>query len=215
MALLGIHLWGKFWMAAWRGKRTWTWITGVVAFAASVVECFTGYVSQSNFDSQWISASAKDAFNSVGVGAFFDVMNFGQMLLRHVVLVPIVLVAGDERWDTRRHGPMSSPGKRSYCRSRGTPTWRTDVSRWALLRLGLCRATLCPSRPWAEMGTSARGAPGRRRAARWCGQARQATETGTPASACSVVPRDLRRLRLPIGSRATTVAAMTSSTSHV
>jgi hypothetical protein len=93
MALLVIHLWGKFWMAAWRGKRYWTWITGVVAFAASVVECFTGYVSQQNFDSQWISASGKDAFNSVGVGAFFNVMNFGQMLLWHVVLVPIVLVA--------------------------------------------------------------------------------------------------------------------------
>jgi hypothetical protein len=46
MALLVIHLWGKFWMAAWRGRRTWTWITGVVAFAASVVECFTGYLSQ-------------------------------------------------------------------------------------------------------------------------------------------------------------------------
>ena len=93
MALLVIHLWGKFWMAAWRGKRAWTWITGVVAFAASVVECFTGYVSQQNFDSQWISTSGKDAFNSVGVGAFFNVMNFGQMLMWHIVLVPIVLVA--------------------------------------------------------------------------------------------------------------------------
>jgi Cytochrome b(N-terminal)/b6/petB len=93
MALLVIHLWGKFWMAAWRGKRAWTWITGVVAFVASIVECFTGYVSQQNFDSQWISASGKDAFNSVGVGAFFNVMNFGQMLMWHIVLVPIVLIA--------------------------------------------------------------------------------------------------------------------------
>jgi hypothetical protein len=93
MALLVIHLWGKFWMAAWRGRRTMTWITGVVAFVASVLECFTGYVSQQNFDSQWISTSGKDAFNSVGVGAFFNVMNFGQMLLWHVVLLPIVLVA--------------------------------------------------------------------------------------------------------------------------
>ena len=93
MALLVIHLWGKFWMAAWRGRRTLTWITGVVAFAASVVECFTGYVSQQNFDSQWISASGKDAFNSVGVGAFFNVMNFGQMLMWHIVLLPIVLIA--------------------------------------------------------------------------------------------------------------------------
>jgi hypothetical protein len=93
MALLVIHLWGKFWMAAWRGRRTLTWITGVVAFLASIIECFTGYLSQQNFDSQWISTSGKDAFNSVGVGAFFNVMNFGQMLMWHIVLIPIVLVA--------------------------------------------------------------------------------------------------------------------------
>ena len=93
MALLVIHLWGKFWMAAWRGRRTLTWITGVVAFVASIVECFTGYLSQSNFDSQWISTSGKDAFNAVGVGAFFNLMNVGQMLLWHVVLMPIILVA--------------------------------------------------------------------------------------------------------------------------
>ena len=93
MALLVIHLWGKFWMAAWRGRRRLTWITGVVAFAASVLECFTGYVSQQNFDSQWISTSGKDAFNSVGVGAFFNVMNTGQMLMWHIVLLPVVLIA--------------------------------------------------------------------------------------------------------------------------
>src|SRR6202034_3929921 len=93
MALLVIHLWAKFWMAAWRGRRALTWMTGVVAFLLSVIECFTGYVSQQNFDSQWISTSGKDAFNSVGVGAFFNVMNFGQMLMWHIVLVPIVLVA--------------------------------------------------------------------------------------------------------------------------
>jgi hypothetical protein len=93
MALLVIHLWGKFWMAAWRGRRTLTWITGVVAFLASVVECFTGYLSQQNFDSQWIATNGKDAFNAVGVGAFFNLMNFGQMLLWHVVLIPIILIA--------------------------------------------------------------------------------------------------------------------------
>jgi hypothetical protein len=93
MAFLVIHLWGKFWMAAWRGRRAMTWITGVIAFMASVVECFTGYLSQQNFDSQWISASGKDAFNPVGAGAFFNLLNVGQMLLWHVVLVPIVLVA--------------------------------------------------------------------------------------------------------------------------
>jgi len=93
MALLVIHLWGKFWMAAWRGRRTLTWITGVVAFLASIIECFTGYLSQQNFDSQWISTNGKDAFNAVGVGSFFNLMNVGQQLLWHVVLMPIILVA--------------------------------------------------------------------------------------------------------------------------
>jgi hypothetical protein len=93
MAFMVIHLWGKFWMAAWRGRRALTWITGVVAFGASIVECFTGYLSQQNFDSQWIATNGKDAFNAVGVGAFFNLMNFGQMLLWHVVLIPLLLVA--------------------------------------------------------------------------------------------------------------------------
>jgi len=93
MAFLVIHLWGKFWMAAWRGRRGLTWITGVAAFVASVVECFTGYLSQQNFDAQWISTNGKDALNATGVGAFFNLLNFGQMLLWHIVLVPIVLVA--------------------------------------------------------------------------------------------------------------------------
>jgi hypothetical protein len=93
MAFMVIHLWGKFWMAAWRGRRVLTWMTGVVAFVASVVECFTGYLSQQNFDSQWISTSAKDAFNAAGVGPFLNTMNFGQMLMWHIVLVPLILVA--------------------------------------------------------------------------------------------------------------------------
>ncbi|HXX89903.1 MAG TPA: cytochrome b N-terminal domain-containing protein [Acidimicrobiales bacterium] len=83
-----LHLWGKFFMAAWRGKRTLTWMTGVVSFLASISAAFTGYLSQQNFDSQWISTQAKDGLNSVGVGAFFNVMNFGQMLLWHVLLLP-------------------------------------------------------------------------------------------------------------------------------
>ena len=68
-------------------------MTGVIAFVASIVECFTGYVSQQNFDSQWISTSGKDAINATGLGGFFNLLNFGQMLLWHVVLLPVVLVA--------------------------------------------------------------------------------------------------------------------------
>jgi ubiquinol-cytochrome c reductase cytochrome b subunit len=84
-----IHLWGKFWMAAWRGRRMLTWVTGVVAFLVSIATAFTGYVVQTNFDSQWISTQAKDGINSTGAGAFWNVLNLGQMLLWHIMLLPI------------------------------------------------------------------------------------------------------------------------------
>lgn len=91
MAFMAIHLWGKFFMAAWRGRRALTWITGAVAFLTSIGTAFTGYLVQQNFDSQWIAGQAKDGLNSVGIGAFFNVMDFGQMLLWHIVLLPLAL----------------------------------------------------------------------------------------------------------------------------
>ena len=84
-----IHLWGKFWMAAWRGGRALTWVTGVVAFLVSIGTAFTGYLVQTNFDSQWISTQAKDGLNSVGIGAWFNVLDTGQMVLFHVALLPL------------------------------------------------------------------------------------------------------------------------------
>jgi len=92
MAFMVIHLWGKFFMAAWRGRRALTWITGAVAFLASVGTAFTGYLIQQNFDSQWISTQAKDGLNSVGIGAYFNVLNFGQMLMWHIVLLPVAIM---------------------------------------------------------------------------------------------------------------------------
>jgi quinol-cytochrome oxidoreductase complex cytochrome b subunit len=88
-----VHLWGKFFMAAWRGRRRATWITGVVSFVVSVGAAFTGYLSQQNFDSQWISTQAKDGINATGAGAVFNVTNFGQMLMWHIMLLPLVVVA--------------------------------------------------------------------------------------------------------------------------
>ena len=87
-----VHLWGKFFMAAWRGGRSLTWVTGVVTFLTSVGTAFTGYVSQTNFDSQWISTQAKDGINATGVGSIFNVLNLGQMLMWHIVLLPLAAV---------------------------------------------------------------------------------------------------------------------------
>jgi len=150
MAFMVIHLWGKFWMAAWRGRRAMTWITGVVAFLASIVECFTGYLSQQNFDSQWIATNGKDAFNAVGVGAFFNLMNFGQMLLWHVVLIPIVLVAivGGHVLLVRIRGVshplpatmprfrMPSRAERRAARAADAAPWRGPTKRYDILKEG-------------------------------------------------------------------------------
>jgi Cytochrome b(N-terminal)/b6/petB len=146
MALLVIHLWGKFWMAAWRGRRSLTWITGVVAFLASILECFTGYLSQQNFDSQWIATNGKDAFNAAGVGAFFNLMNFGQMLLWHVVLIPIILVAivGAHVLLVRIRGvshplPAHRPrglAARREARKADRAAWRGPTRRYDILKEG-------------------------------------------------------------------------------
>src|SRR4249919_572408 len=137
MAFLVIHLWGKFWMAAWRGRRAMTWVTGVVAFVASVVECFTGYLSQQNFDSQWISASGKDAFNPVGVGAFFNVLNFGQMLLWHVVLVPVLLVrvrGVAHPLPAHLGGPGSARERRKAQKAADAAPWRGPARRYDIIK---------------------------------------------------------------------------------
>ena len=88
-----IHLWGKYWMAAWRGGRKRVWATGAVTFLVAIPCALTGYVSQQNFDSQWISTQAKDAMNAVGIGAFFNLLDFGQMYSWHIFLLPMAVVA--------------------------------------------------------------------------------------------------------------------------
>ncbi|MEP7369985.1 MAG: cytochrome b N-terminal domain-containing protein [Dermatophilaceae bacterium] len=101
-----IHLWGQFFMEGWRGKRAMTWVTGALAFFGSIGTAFTGYLSQANFESQWISTQAKDGLNAAGVGAFFNVLDGSQMLLWHVSLLPLLvgIIAVMHIVLVRRHG---------------------------------------------------------------------------------------------------------------
>lgn len=92
MFFMVIHLWGKFWMAAWRGKRAKTWITGCIAFVVSIGAGLSGYVLQTNFESQWISFQSKDGLNATGIGAWFAVTNLGQLMLVHVFLLPAIIM---------------------------------------------------------------------------------------------------------------------------
>jgi Cytochrome b(N-terminal)/b6/petB len=146
MAFLVIHLWGKFWMAAWRGRRAMTWITGVIAFGASVVTAFTGYLSQQNLDSQWIATNGKDAFNAVGLGSIWNAMNFGQMLMWHIVLMPLVLVAiiGAHILLVRVRGvshplpekPARGRAARKAAAAADAQPWRGPVRRYDILKEG-------------------------------------------------------------------------------
>ena len=86
-----VHLWGKYWMSAWRGGRAMTWITGVLAFLTAVGVGFTGYVITTNFNAQWIAFEAKDVMNAIGVGSVFNVTNLGQMVTFHVAPLPLTL----------------------------------------------------------------------------------------------------------------------------
>jgi ubiquinol-cytochrome c reductase cytochrome b subunit len=88
-----LHLWTAFFTGAWRDGRGITWASGVVAFLVSILTAFTGYVSQQNFDAQWIAVQGKDAMNSIGVGAVFNILNFGQMYGFHVFLLPLAVTA--------------------------------------------------------------------------------------------------------------------------
>jgi ubiquinol-cytochrome c reductase cytochrome b subunit len=101
-----IHLWGQFFMAAWRGRRGMTWVTGALCFLLSIPTAFTGYLTQQNLDSQWIGGQAKDGLNAAGLGAFFNVLNYGQMLMWHIVVltIAVILLVGGHILLVRRRG---------------------------------------------------------------------------------------------------------------
>jgi len=88
-----MHLLTKFFMAAWRGGRWLTWVIGVLSFLIAAVAGLTGFLSQTNFDSQWISVQAKDAVNAAGLGQIINTMNTGQILTLHIVVLPLAVCA--------------------------------------------------------------------------------------------------------------------------
>ncbi|MEO8715171.1 MAG: cytochrome b N-terminal domain-containing protein, partial [Acetobacteraceae bacterium] len=89
---MALHLWTTFFMGAWRDGRARTWMTGVLAFVVSIVAAFTGYLSQTNFDTQWIAVSAKDLTNAIGIGRFFNPLDFGKMYGYHIFLLPAAIL---------------------------------------------------------------------------------------------------------------------------
>jgi quinol-cytochrome oxidoreductase complex cytochrome b subunit len=105
---LVLHMVSKYLMAAWRDGRWKTWMVGALALGVAVFTGLTGFLSQTNWDSQWIAVQAKDAMNALGVGGFFNTMDTGQTLTLHVVALPLLLVVlvGVHLFFIRREGPV-------------------------------------------------------------------------------------------------------------
>ncbi|MCL5961809.1 MAG: cytochrome b N-terminal domain-containing protein, partial [Chloroflexi bacterium] len=87
-----LHMVSKYLMAAWRDGRWKTWLVGMLSLGVAIFTGLTGYLSQTNWDSQWIAVQAKDAINAWGAGAFFNTMNTSQVITSHVVVFPLLVV---------------------------------------------------------------------------------------------------------------------------
>ncbi len=112
---MAVHFIFNFFIMAWRGGRGWTWVTGIFCFILGILTSFTGFLMMTNWDSQWIGQQAKDAFNGLGIGALWNVMNAGQQFTLHVVLtvVLLLLVVTVHLGLVRRRGVVPPPGAES------------------------------------------------------------------------------------------------------
>jgi len=112
---MAVHFIFNFFIMAWRGGRGWTWVTGILCFILGILTSFTGFLMMTNWDSQWIAQQAKDAFNALGIGALWNVMNAGQQFTLHVVLtvVLLLLVVTVHLGLVRRRGVVPPPGAES------------------------------------------------------------------------------------------------------
>jgi ubiquinol-cytochrome c reductase cytochrome b subunit len=109
---MAVHFIFNFFIQAWRGGRGWTWITGVLAFILTILTAFTGFLMMTNWDSQWIAQQAKDAFNALGIGSIWNVMNTGQQFTMHVVVTVglLIIVVVVHLGLVRRRGVVPPPG---------------------------------------------------------------------------------------------------------
>jgi quinol-cytochrome oxidoreductase complex cytochrome b subunit len=103
-----LHMITKYMMAAWRDGRWKTWMVGMVIFFITLFTGLTGFLAQTNWDSQWIAVQSKDAINAAGGGSFFNPMNLGQILTLHIVVLPLAITAlvGLHLFLVRRDSPV-------------------------------------------------------------------------------------------------------------
>ena len=87
-----LHLTSQFFMGSWREGRALTWMVGALTFGVAVLEAFMGYLSRGDFFAQWNQVQGKDAFNAIGVGAWLNLLNNGQVYGLHISVLPAIIV---------------------------------------------------------------------------------------------------------------------------
>jgi quinol-cytochrome oxidoreductase complex cytochrome b subunit len=109
---MAVHFITNFFTMGWRNGRGWTWITGVLAFIVTILTAFTGFLMMTNWDSQWVGQQAKDAFNALGIGAIWNMMNAGQQFTMHVVITVglLLFIVSVHIGLIRRRGVAPPPG---------------------------------------------------------------------------------------------------------
>jgi hypothetical protein len=126
---MAVHFITNFFTMGWRGGRGWTWITGVLCFIVSILTAFTGFLMMTNWDAQWVGQQAKDAFNSLGIGAIWNMMNAGQQITMHVVITVglLLFLVSVHIGLIRRRGVAPPPGAEALEIPDGEPVRAADA----------------------------------------------------------------------------------------
>ena len=200
----------------------------MVAFVASIGTAFTGYLSQSNFDSQWIGAAGARTASTPSASAPGSTCSTpGQMLLWHVVLLPLVVgvITVLHVVLVRRHGvvppidarrgglrwpptmPTRSARRRTAPDSHDVPTRPYDLVKEFVIALvvvtpadrGPGRGLLLPRREGRSPWRRwAKAAPGRRRRDRRRRAGRHHHERDATARRTTTAPPGRRCSGIPL-----------------
>jgi len=112
---LAAHAIAQFLLRTWRGGRRITWVLGGLCFLIALPTALTGFLSQQNFESQWIATQAKDAINATGLAWLLNPFDVGRVLTFHVIVLPglLVTLVGLHLLWVRRHGvcPPDAPDR--------------------------------------------------------------------------------------------------------
>lgn len=90
---LVLHAFVGFSTSAFKSTRKLLWVIGSILLFIVLVQIEFGYGLRGDFSSQYRALAGADFWNGAGLGAWFNVLNYGQLLSVHTVIIPIILIA--------------------------------------------------------------------------------------------------------------------------